>query len=117
MEVLFSGVVICWGYNMTKFLSYLAVFLLLTVYILSTLYIQRGHEISTLKTEKNALKGNITFLEKNIEERNQKALEASERVRELEEEAEKAKNKGGFDWNTNLPNDGVVIKLRGILNE
>ena len=98
---------------MTKLLSYLAAFLLLVVYILSTLYIERGNKITVLETQKNALNGNINYLEAEIEKRNEKALAADIRMRELEEAAEAEKDKGGFDWDSPLPNDSISKLLRG----
>lgn len=97
---------------MTKLLSYLAAFLLLVVYILSTLYIERGNKITVLETQKNALNGNINYLEAEIEKRNEKALAADKRLREIEAAAEAEKNKGGFDWNSPLPVDSVTLRLR-----
>lgn len=97
---------------MTKLLSYLAAFLLLVVYILSTLYIERGNKITVLETQKNALNGNINYLEAEIEKRNEKALAADIRMRELEEAAARGKNKAGFDWNSNIAADPVIIKLK-----
>lgn len=97
---------------MTKFLSYLAAFLLLVVYILSTLYIERGNKITVLETQKNALNGNINYLEAEIEKRNEKALDTYKRVQTLERAAEKAKDKGGFDWNYNIAGDLVILELK-----
>ena len=97
---------------MTKLLSYLAAFLLLVVYILSTLYIERGNKITVLETQKNALNGNINYLEAEIEKRNEKALRADIRMREIEAAAERAKNKGCFDWDSNIVADPVIIKLK-----
>lgn len=51
------------------------------------------------------------YLEKELEERNEKTLESCERVCEIEKRAEKEKDKSGFDWNTYLPNDGVTHQL------
>ena len=52
------------------------------------------------------------YLEKKIEEQNEKILATSERVCEIEKQAKEGKNKGGFDWNTYLPIDGVTNQLR-----
>lgn len=98
---------------MTKLLSYLAAFLLLVVYILSTLYIERGNKITVLETQKNALNGNINYLEAEIEKRNEKALDTDKRLREIEEAAARGKNKGGFNWDSPLPNDSISKLLRG----
>lgn len=97
---------------MTKLLSYLAAFLLLVVYILSTLYIERGNKITVLETQKNALNGNINYLEAEIAKRDEKALRADKRLCEIEAAAEAEKNKGGFDWNSPLPVDSVTLRLR-----
>ena len=97
---------------MTKLLSYLAAFLLLVVYILSTLYIERGNKITVLETQKNALNGNINYLEAEIEKRNEKALAADIRLQTLEKAAAAEKDKGGFDWNSSLPVDSVTMRLR-----
>lgn len=97
---------------MTKLLSYLAAFLLLVVYILSTLYIERGNKITVLETQKNALNGNINFLEAEIEKRNEKALAADKRLREIEAAAARGKNKAGFDWNSPLPDDKIANLLK-----
>lgn len=96
---------------MTKLLSYLAAFLLLVVYILSTLYIERGNKITVLETQKNALNGNINYLEAEIEKRNEKALDTDIRLQTLEKAAETEKNTGGFDWNSPLPCDSVTLRL------
>lgn len=97
---------------MTKLLSYLAAFLLLVVYILSTLYIERGNKITVLETQKNALNGNINYLEAEIEKRNEKALAADIRLQTLEKAAAAEKNKGGFDWNSPLPDDKIANLLK-----
>lgn len=103
---------------MTKLLSYLAAFLLLVVYILSTLYIERGNKITVLETQKNALNGNINYLEAEIEKRNEKALDTDKRLREIEEAAAAEKvraaqaKEGGFDWDSPLPADTVTLRLR-----
>ena len=97
---------------MIKILSYFAAFLLVVVYILSSLYIERGHKITALETQKNALSGNVKYLEAEIAKRNEKALAADKRLREIEAAAEAEKNKGGFDWNSPLPNDSVTLRVR-----
>lgn len=97
---------------MIKFLSYVVAFLLLVVFILGGLYLERGRKITALQGEKNALMGNINYLERDIEERNKRALETSKRFEQIEKMADETKNKGGFNWSDNLPNDGVVERLR-----
>lgn len=97
---------------MIKILSYFAAFLLVVVYILSSLYVERGHKITALETQKNALSGNVKYLEAEIEKRNEKALYADKRVCEVEKAAAAEKDKGGFDWDSPLPADSVTLRLR-----
>ena len=97
---------------MTKLLSNAVGFLLLALYIAISLYIERGREIAALEGEKNALMGKTSFLEAEIAKRNEKALAADKRLREIEAAAETEKNKGGFDWNSPLPVDSVTMRLR-----
>lgn len=97
---------------MTKFLTYAVAGLLLALYITVSLYIERGREIAALQGEKSALLGKTSFLEAEIAKRNEKALETSVRLREIEEAAEESKDKGGFDWNSALPADAVTLRLR-----
>ena len=97
---------------MTKLLSYAVGFLLLALYIAISLYIERGREIAALEGEKNALMGKTSFLEAEIAKRNEKALATDKRLREIEAAAEAEKNKGGFDWNSPLPNDSVTLRVR-----
>ncbi len=95
---------------MIKFLSYLSVFLGLVAYIFYTLYTNAKDEIAALETEKNALKGNIEYLEKTIEENNETILQASKRAEELEELAKKAKDNV---WHhTFSDNDPILMRLR-----
>lgn len=91
---------------MIKFLSYLSVFLGLVAYIFYTLYTNAKDEITALETEKNALKGNITYLEKTIEENNEAILQASKRAEQLEELAKKTKDNV---WHHTFSNDDPVI--------
>lgn len=97
---------------MTKFLSYAAACLLIVIYILSTLYIERGRKIEALETQKNALSGNVQYLEKEIAKRDEKAMDADKRMQALERAAEKAKDKSGFDWNYNIAGDPVILELK-----
>ena len=97
---------------MTKLLSYAVGFLLLALYIAISLYIERGREIAALEGEKNALSGNVKYLEAEIEKRNEKALYADKRVCEVEKAAAAEKDKGGFDWDSPLPVDSVTLRLR-----
>lgn len=97
---------------MTKFLTYAVAGLLLALYITVSLYIERGREIAALQGEKSALLGKTSFLEAEIAKRNEKALDTDKRVQTLERAAEAEKNKGGFDWNSPLPNDSISKLLR-----
>ena len=97
---------------MTKVLSYAVGVLLLALYIAISLYIGRGREIEALKGERNALIGKTSYLEAEIEKRNEKALAADKRLQTLERAAEAEKNKGGFDWDSPLPSDTVTLRLR-----
>ena len=97
---------------MTKFLSYLFVFLSVVIFILFNLYTERGNEIEALETKLNAYKGKSTFLEGEIARRNEKALAADFKLRQIEAAAEAEKNKGGFDWNSPLPADSVTMRVR-----
>lgn len=98
---------------MTKFLTYAVAGLLLALYITVSLYIERGREITALQGEKSALLGKTSFLEAEIAKRDEKALDADKRLCEIEEAAEAEKDKGGFDWNSPLPNDSISKILRG----
>lgn len=97
---------------MTKLLTYAVAGLLLALYITVSLYIERGREIAALQGEKSALLGKTSFLEAEIAKRDEKALETSVRLCEIEEAAEAEKDKGGFDWNSALPADAVTLRLR-----
>lgn len=91
---------------MIKLLSYLSVILGLAVFILFSLYDDAQNKITALETEKNALKGNITYLEKTIEENNEAILQASKRAEQLEELAKKTKDNV---WHHTFSNDDPVI--------
>lgn len=94
---------------MIKFLSYLSVFLAVSCVVLFNLYSDRGDKIKALEEEKNALTGQISFLHKELEARNDKALETSQRIAELEKAAESVDN---FDWYRDISRDPVVLKLK-----
>ena len=98
---------------MTKLLTYAVAGLLLALYITVSLYIERGREIAVLQDEKSALLGKTSFLEAEIAKRDEKALDADKRLCEIEEAAEAEKDKGGFDWDSPLPNDSISKLLRG----
>ena len=97
---------------MTKVLGYVLAALLLALYVSVSLYIERGREIAALQGERNALMGKTSFLEAEIEKRNEKALYADKRVCEVEKAAAAEKDKGGFDWDSPLPADTVTLRLR-----
>lgn len=97
---------------MQKFLFFLTIFLIVAVYLLFNAYTEAVEKNTRLETKKNALEGNIVYLEKSIEKRNKKILETTEQAKRLEQLAKKEKAKGGFDWNTLLPNDTIMHELR-----
>lgn len=103
---------------MTKFLTYAVAGLLLALYITVSLYIERGREIAALQGEKSALSGKTSFLEAEIAKRDEKTLETSVRLCEIEEAAEAEKvraaqaKEGGFNWDSPLPADTVTLRLR-----
>lgn len=97
---------------MTKFLTYAVAGLLLALYVSVSLYVERGREIAALQGEKSALLGKTSFLEAEIAKRDEKTLETSVRLCEIEEAAEAEKDKGGFDWDSPLPADAVTLQLR-----
>jgi len=71
---------------MKTFMLYFVAFLLLCAYIFAQNYIERGRQINTLEGEKNELISQLKSKEKEIENYNQKQLEASntiEKVREV----------------------------------
>jgi predicted nucleic acid-binding Zn-ribbon protein len=74
------------GGKMKTFMLYFVAFLLLCAYIFAQNYIERGRQINTLEGEKNELISQLKSKEKEIENYNQKQLEASntiEKVREV----------------------------------
>lgn len=97
---------------MTKILSCIAFFLVVATSILSVLYLEQKHKITALQTQNNAFKGNINYLEAEIEKRNEKAVATYIAMRELEETAEREKNKSNFNWYCNIASDSVIIKLK-----
>ena len=100
---------------MTKLLSYLAAFLLLVVYILSTLYIERGNKITVLETQKNALMGKTSFLEAEIEKRNEKALDTDKLKKENNKQIDK--DKTGFNWDYDLCDNPVLLNFKRLHNK
>jgi Tfp pilus assembly protein PilO len=74
------------GGKMKTFMLYFVAFILLVGYIFSERYIEMGKQINTLEGEKNELISQLKSKEKEIENYNQKQLEASntiEKVREV----------------------------------
>lgn len=77
------------------------------------------NDLNLLKKDYLSLEGDFEqtmqqkmYLEKKLDEQNEKILAASERVCEIEKRAEETKDNGGFDWSTYLPDDGVTHQLR-----
>ena len=88
---------------------YLTAFLLLCAYIFAQNYIERGRQINTLESENNALKANVTFMEKKLEKEHADTLAISERNKELEEAVKQDKS---FDWNADISNSPVIKQLQ-----
>ena len=70
---------------MKTFLMYLGAFLLLCLYIFSMQYIERGKKISLLEGEKSELTSQLKSKEAEIENYNEKQLEASNTIQEVRE--------------------------------
>lgn len=71
--------------------------------------IRNQTKITALSTENNALRGNLNFMEKEIERRNRNAVEVSKRNQELEE---MAKHSSEPCWHRVIPaNDTVLVRL------
>ena len=70
---------------MKTFMLYLTAFLLLCAYIFAQNYIERGRQINTLEGEKTELISQLKSKEKEIEQYNQKQLEASNTIQEVRE--------------------------------
>jgi hypothetical protein len=101
---------IYWGYKMKTFTIYLAVFILVVAIIFGFKYVERGKKIASLTTENNALKGNISFMEKRIEKEHADTLAISQRNKELEEAVKQEKS--SFDWNADISNSPVIKQLQ-----
>lgn len=97
---------------MSKLLTYVGAGLLLALGLMTSLYIKRGTEIMALQGEKSFLIGKTSFLEMEIAKRNEKAVEADKRLREIETAAEESKEEGVFVWDNPLPDDVVTLRLR-----
>lgn len=89
---------------MRTFLIYLGGFLLLCAYIFSMQYIERGKKISLLEGEKNELSNRIKSMENEIENYNQKQLEASGTIEQVREVIKHVKEPCNC-YNTALPSD------------
>lgn len=100
---------------MTKFLSYLFVFLSVVIFILFNLYTERGNEIEALETKLNAYKGKSTFLEGEIARRNEKALAADKLKQENNKQIDK--DKTGFNWNYDLSANPVLLNFKRLHNK
>jgi predicted nucleic acid-binding Zn-ribbon protein len=70
---------------MKTFMLYLSAFLLLCLYIFAQNYIERGRQINSLESEKTELKTQLKSKEAEIDEYNQKQLEASNTIQEVRE--------------------------------
>ena len=101
---------IYWGYKMKTFAIYLAVFILVVAIIFGFKYVERGKKITSLETENNALKGNISFMEKRIEKEHADTLAIGERYKKLEEATKM--DKSTFDWNFPIGDSPVILSLR-----
>ena len=64
---------------------YLTAFLLLCAYIFAQNYIERGRQINTLENEKTELKSQLKSMEAEIENYNEKQLEASNTIQQVRE--------------------------------
>lgn len=89
---------------MRTFLMYLGAFLLLCLYIFSIQYIERGKKISLLEGEKTELTSQLKSMEAEIENYNQKQVEASKQVQKVREVI-KLVNEPCDCYNTRLPDD------------
>lgn len=92
------------GNTMRTFLMYLGAFLLLCLYIFSIQYIERGKKITLLEGEKSELTNQLKSMEKEIEQYNQKQLEASNTIEKVREVVKRVKEPCDC-YNTALPSD------------
>ena len=93
---------------MKTFMLYLTAFLLLCAYIFAQNYIERGRQINTLESEKNELISQLKSKEKEIEQYNQKQLEASNTIEKVREVVKRVKEPCDC-YNTRLPDDVLAI--------
>ena len=89
---------------MKTFMLYFVAFILLVGYIFSERYIERGRQINTLEGEKTELISQLKSKEKEIEQYNQKQLEASNTIQEVREVVKRVKEPCDC-YNTALPSD------------
>lgn len=95
---------------MKTFKLYLSVFILVVLVIFGIKYVERGKKITSLTTENNALKGNISFMEKRFEKEHADTLAISERNKQLEKAVKQEKS--SFDWNADISNSPVIKQLQ-----
>lgn len=108
MAVLHTQDVIYWGCEMKTFMLYFVAFILLVGYIFSEKYIERGKQINTLEGEKNELISQLKSKEKEIENYNQKQLEASNTIEKVREVVKRVKEPCDC-YNTALPDEVLAI--------
>lgn len=101
--------------EVSKFLTYAVAGLLLALYITVSLYIERGREIAALQGEKSALLGKTSFLEAEIEKRNEKALAADKLKKENNKQIDK--DKTGFNWDYDLRDNPVLLNFKRLHNK
>ena len=89
---------------MKTFMLYLVGFLLLVAYIFSERYIERGRQINTLESEKTELKSQLKSMEAEIENYNEKQLQASSTIEKVREVVKRVKEPCDC-YNTALPSD------------
>lgn len=76
----------------------------MVAYIFSERYIERGRQINTLENEKTELKSQLKSMEEEIENYNQKQLEASNTIEKVREVVKRVKEPCDC-YNTALPSD------------
>lgn len=98
--------VIYWGYKM-KYIT--AIFLALSVVCGALAYYYHTKANSYCELWKNS-QANTDFLINKRREDNEKALEISEHVRQLEEAAKM--DKSSFDWSYDISHSPVILRLQ-----
>lgn len=89
---------------MKTFMLYFVAFLLLCAYIFAQNYIERGRQINTLESEKTELKSQLKSMETEIENYNEKQLQASSTIEKVREVVKRVKEPCDC-YNTALPSD------------